>query len=114
STDRARNWTRIYNDNKAIDHANQGLHTCAIGCDPTDSGHLFFGLEQPLETFNATAHDPANINFIGYVGQGERATLDAGHGDFNYILFRHGFNSIVCATDGGYYTYHPDPGHSGP
>jgi len=107
SLDRGQNWVKIFSDNNAINPDNQGQHTCALGCDPANPGHIFFGLALPLETFFATL-PPGAIPWISLDKNGN-STLDAGHADYNHVLFRPGHSSIVVSNDGGYYIYHPDP-----
>jgi hypothetical protein len=103
SLDRGRNWTNIFSDNDPINQDNEGLHTCALGCDPTDANHVFFGLAGSLETFTGTL---PLVFWRGLDGH-QKSTLNAGHGDFNGVLFRPGHESIALATDGGIYIYHP-------
>src|SRR5262249_31424126 len=52
---------------------------------------------------------PDLIHWNGY-HHGQRSSLDLGHGDLNYLLFRPGFQSVVVCNDGGYYIYHPATG----
>ena len=106
SLDRGANWTTIFDDNEAINHADQGWHNSAVACDPTNPDHVIIACKDALETFTATA---SNIDWIGYV-PGHRSNLDLGHGDHTYFLFRPGFQSVVVCNDGGYYIYHPDTG----
>lgn len=117
STDRGETWSVIYGPEKncVVDKDIQGVHTCAIGCDPTNASHIFFGMQLPLETFTALL-PPQDIHWIGEPSDCSisSSTLNGGHGDYNYILFRPGFQSIVIANDGGYYIYHPDPGGTVP
>ena len=103
SLDRGRNWTNIFSDNEPVNGDNEGLHTCALGCDPTDANHVFFGLAGALETFTGAL---PLVFWRGLNGH-QKSTLNAGHGDFNGVLFRPGHESIALATDGGVYLYHP-------
>jgi hypothetical protein len=106
--DRGKNWTKIYWKNDTINWAFEGLHTAAIGCDPDNPDHIFFGLQEPLETNNATAL-PGVIAWRRIDPEKNQSVLDGGHHDYNFILFRRGFSNIVIANDGGYYTYTPTP-----
>jgi photosystem II stability/assembly factor-like uncharacterized protein len=105
SVDRARNWTRIFANNTAINLLNQGPHTGAIACDPTDPSHIFFGIQEPKETFNARA-PVGSIVFTGNDSAG-RSTLDGGHNDFNGLQFRSDGRFLWVANDGGIYFYDP-------
>lgn len=105
STDRGRNWLKIFSDAEAVDHAGQGATNNAVACDPANPNHVIFGCKDQLETFTALL-PPNLIEWRGY-HPGERSTLDLGHGDLNYLLFRSGFESVVVCNDGGYYIYHP-------
>jgi hypothetical protein len=108
-------WVQIFGRNSEehddLDALDQGFHTNAIGCDPTDAGHIFFGLQRPLESFNATQANPDHITWrtIGVDPFTKKpiSVLDGGHNDYNFILFRPGFTDIVIANDGGYYLYDP-------
>ena len=95
SMDRGGKWTSIFTNSDGVDIGTQGLHTCAIACDPLRPNHVVFGLKQAYESNNATAAAP-NFN-----------TFDGGHGDYNFMLFRPGHANIVMVNDGGYYIYHP-------
>ena len=95
-------WNSIFGDNNVINSDDQSFHTCAVACDPTDAGHVICGMASPLEIFNATAPD---INDRIY-----NSSLNVGHSDCNYFLFRPGRSNIVACNDGGYYIYHPSDG----
>jgi hypothetical protein len=95
STDRAKNWTRIFDDSDDANMGNEGKHTCAIACDPLHPEHLIFGLKHAQESCDATSNDPSFHE------------VDGGHADYNFILFRSGQTSVVIANDGGYYIYDP-------
>jgi len=110
--DHGNTWANIFarSHNAVINSGNQGAHTGALACDPTNPDHVIFGVQQALETFNATA-PPASISWRGCpqgTCQQEESTLDPGHGDFNFFFFRPHHDSIVACSDGGYYIYHPD------
>lgn len=102
SLDRGKNWANIYDNNSAINALNQGLHTCGIGCDPTNPDHLIFGLQSPIETFHATTHTRFDTTWPD--------PFDGGHHDYNFILFRKGHSDVIIENDGGYYTYKPSDG----
>ena len=53
SVTRGVSWTKIFDDNEAVNHTNQGAHNNAIACDPTNPNHLLFGDKDALETFTA-------------------------------------------------------------
>lgn len=97
SMDRGKNWTPICVDNSLIDRDSQALHTCAIACDPTNPKHLIAGMKEAVEIFNATTILPlANL---------WPATVDAGHDDYNFFLFKPGTHKIFVSCDGGIYTF---------
>jgi hypothetical protein len=108
STDRGHSWLKIFHDAAAVDHASQGATNNAVACDPANPNHVIFGCKDQLETFTAL-FPPNQIQWRGY-HPGKESTLDLGHGDLNYLLFRPGFESVVVCNDGGYYIYHPMTG----
>src|SRR5215470_12204011 len=111
TVDRGNTWLNIFDrsHNAVVNSGNQANHVGALACDPTNPDHVIFGVQQALETFNATA-PPSSIAWRG-CPQGkchkEESTLKPGHGDWSFFLFRPHDDSIVGASDGGYYIYHP-------
>jgi hypothetical protein len=110
SLDRGANWDVIFDDHDAVDWKDQGFHTCAVAADPADAAHVYFGMQSPSESTNATEPNPADVDWSPTDASTGRSTLDGGHNDFNFILFRKGMKKMVLANDGGYYLYDPTTG----
>ena len=98
STSRGLTWDEIYTDDSTLNPDAQSLHTCSIACDPTDRGHIVFGLVKSAESTNADAKNPGSV----------KATIfDGGHNDYNFFRFEKVGSSVRLhiANDGGYYRY---------
>jgi len=98
SADRGQTWEKIYKDDNEINPDDQAPHVSAIACDPSHPAHIFFALVKAAKITNATDKIVK--------GKMLPATLlNAGHGDFNYMLFSPDGSHLHIASDGGYYYY---------
>jgi hypothetical protein len=96
SATRGDTWENIYSDNNTVNAADQGGHTCAIVCDPSDPEHIFLGLGQPAEIKIVTKNKKIVVNV---------STFDGGHADYNFMQFSADGSHLHIANDGGYYYY---------
>jgi len=98
STTRGSTWDEIYTDDSTLDPDAQSLHTCSIACDPTDRGHIVFGLVKSAESRNADVKDTSSV---------KSTIFDGGHNDYNFFHFEKVGSSVRLhiANDGGYYRY---------